>query len=215
MKEESSIDVISQVECLEGVLLAMGTSSDKKFDKKAKAIIGGLAELGTFEEAQRLLGELLGFTAGKGKGDAAPDSWWLGNSKGLVFEDHAKGDASTVFGANKAKQVAGHPAWLGEYCPEARDLMKVTAVLVTPCTMAGRGAKPALMDVRYWELKEFVAWAKKAVNVVRTLKGRLSQEGDLYWRQEAEEELVDAGLTLDSILGMLPVAADAMTIQVK
>ena len=209
-----SVDVITQVERLEDVLLAMGTVHDKRFEKAAKAILEGLAEPETFEEAQRQLGGLLGFVAGNGKGDADPDPWWLGGTKGLVFEDHAKGVASTVFGANKARQAAGHPAWLSEYCPEAGGL-EATAVLVTPCTVAGKGAKPALKNVRYWALDDFCAWAKEALNVVRVLKASLPQEGDLYWRQEAAERLAEAGLTLDAILNTLPVAADAMTIQEK
>ena len=209
-----SVDVISQVERLEGVLLALGTADDKKFEKRAKLILEGLAEPKTFEEAQRQLGELLGFVAGNGKGDADPDPWWLSDTKGFVFEDHAKGVATTVFGANKAKQAAGHPAWLVEYCPEAEGV-DVTAVLVTPCTTAGKGAKPALKELRYWALDDFRAWAKQAVNTVRGLKASLPQEGDLYWRQEAAEKLAEADLTLDAMLDMLPVAADAMTIQEK
>lgn len=209
-----SVDVTSQVERLEGVLLALGTADDKKFEKRAKTILEGLAEPKTFEEAQRQLGELLGFVSDNGKGDADPDPWWLGDTKGLVFEDHAKGAATTVFGANKAKQAAGHSAWLDEYCPEAKGV-DVTAVVVTPCTTAGKGAKPALKELRYWALDEFRAWAREAVNNVRSLKASLPQEGDLYWRQEAAEKLAEASLTLDAILDMLPVAVDAMTIQEK
>ena len=213
-KARASIDLTSQVERLEATLLAMGTAHDKNFERKAKTVLEGLAKPQKFEEAQRQLGELLGFVAGNGKGDADPDPWWLGNTKGIVFEDHAKGAPSTVFGANKAKQAAGHPAWLREYCPEAEGL-ETTAVLVTPCTLAGKGAKPALKDVRYWALDDFRAWARKAVGVVRSLKASLPQEGDLYWRQEAVDKISEAGLTVEAILDMLPVAAEAMTIQNK
>ena len=211
---EHSVDDISQVERLESALLAMGTVHDKKFEMRAKAILDGLGEYKTFEEAQRLLGELLGFVTGNGKGDAAPDPWWLGNTKGIVFEDHAKGAASTVFGATKAKQAAGHPGWLREYCPEANGL-DVNAVLVTPCTVAGKGAKPALQEVRYWALDDFLVWSTEALNVMRKLRASLPQEGDLYWREDAAEKLADANLTLDSILDMLPIAAEAMEIQQK
>jgi len=102
---QQSVDVISQVERLEGVLLAMGTAHNKKFEKRAKQILEGLAKPDTFEEAQRQLGEMLGFVAGNGKGDADPDPWWLGDTKGIVFEDHANGQPTSVFGANKAKQA--------------------------------------------------------------------------------------------------------------
>lgn len=213
-KVTRSVDDMAQVVRLENVLLAMGTVHDRNFEKKARAIVEGLARPETFEEGQRQLGILLGFVAGNGNGDADPDPWWLGDTKGLVFEDHAKGAAATVFGANKAKQAAGHPAWLSEYCREAEGL-ETTAVLVTPCTVAGKGAKPALKGVRYWALDDFRAWAENALNVVRMLKASLPQEGDMYWRQDAAERLAEAGLTLDAILSKLPVAADAMTIQEK
>jgi hypothetical protein len=209
-----TVDVISQVERLEGVLLALGTADDKKFEKRAKTILNGLADPKKFEEAQRQLGELLGFVAGNGNGDANPDPWWLGDTIGIVFEDHADGSAKTVFGANKAKQAAGHPAWLAEYCAEAEGL-DVTAVLITPCTKAGKGAKPALKNIRYWSPEKFEVWAKEAINTVRSLKASLPQEGDLLWRQEAAEKLADTGLTLNAILEVLPVAADEMTIELK
>ena len=147
--ENVSVDVSVQVERLEGVLLALGTASDHQFEKRAKAILDALSTPDTFEEGQRQLGELLGFVAGNAESDAAPDPWWLGDTKGIVFEDHAGGNATKVFGANKAKQAALHPDWLEENIVEAKGL-NLVVVLVTPCTSAGQGSKPALKRVRYW-----------------------------------------------------------------
>ncbi|WP_447406511.1 hypothetical protein, partial [Clostridium perfringens] len=73
-------DAIVQVERLEATLLAMGTANDRAFEKKAKRILKNLVKPETFEEGQRELGELLGFTAGNGESDAAPDPWWLGET---------------------------------------------------------------------------------------------------------------------------------------
>ena len=130
----------------------------------------GLRNLRRSREAQRQLGELLGFVAGNDNSDAAPDPWWLGDTKGIVFEDHANGAAATVLGATKARQAAHHPAWLGEYCPEA-DGLETTAILVTPCTVAGRGAKPALKEVRYWALDDFRAWGQGGTECTARAKG--------------------------------------------
>ncbi|MCB8829674.1 DEAD/DEAH box helicase, partial [Escherichia coli] len=74
-------DAIVQVERHEATLLAMGTANDRAFEKKAKRILKNLVKPETFEEGQRELGELLGFTAGNGESDAAPDPWWLGETK--------------------------------------------------------------------------------------------------------------------------------------
>jgi hypothetical protein len=208
----TTMEVSVQVEKLEGVLLSLGTSDDKKFEKRAKVILEGLAKPNSFEEAQRQLGELLGFDAGNSNGDADPDPWWFGSKIGIVFEDHANGQPTTVFGANKAKQALGHPDWLREFRPEAEGL-EITAVLVTPCTSANIGAKPALKKLRYWEVDAFREWATEAINTIRKLKSSLPQEGDLYWRRDAADRLSSAGLTLESMLTELPIAADAMTIQ--
>lgn len=206
-----STEVLTQVERLEAFLLSMGTSNDKKFEKRAKDIIEGLSSPNLFEEAQRQLGEMLGFEAGNSNGDADPDPWWFGSKMGIVFEDHANGQATTVFGATKAKQAASHPDWIYEFRPEAKDLA-ITAILVTPCIKANTGAKPALHKVRYWQLTNFRHWALEAINTVRSMKAALPQEGDLYWRKDAADRLIKDGLTLESLLSVLPVASDAMEI---
>ncbi|QPC42741.1 DEAD/DEAH box helicase [Kaustia mangrovi] len=209
-----SEEVTVQVERLENVLLALGTASEHKFEKRVKAILDNLADPKTFEEGQRQLGDLLGFVTGNGKGDAAPDPWWLGSAMGIVFEDHADGKASTVFSATKAKQAATHPDWLQENEPEA-DNLDMVAVVVTPCTTAGHGAKPTLKKVRYWSLDDFRSWSKETITIIRTLKISLPPNGDLFWRMNAADTLSSRGRTLETILDTLPVAADAMTIQSK
>lgn len=202
-------DAIAQVEQLETVLLAMGTANDRAFEKKAKRILKNLAKSETFEEGQRELGELLGFTAGNEGSDAAPDPWWLGETKGIVFEDHAGGSAMTVFGAEKAKQAAMHPDWIRDNVPGA-DELNVTAILVTPCVRAGSGAKPALKKVLYWPLDDFQVWAKSAVNTIRELKAKLPPQSDLFWKEVSKDRLHEAGLTQTAIINRLKIASDAM-----
>ena len=202
-------DAIVQVEQLETVLLAMGTANDRAFEKKANRILKSLGKPETFEEGQRELGELLGFTAGNDESDAAPDPWWLGETKGIVFEDHANGSATTVFGAEKAKQAAMHPDWIKDNVPGAGDL-KLTAILITPCTKAGVGAKPALKKVLYWPVDDFHKWAKKAIQTVRELKAKLPPHSDLFWKEDAKDRLHRNGLTQSTIVYRLKTAADVM-----
>lgn len=202
-------DAIVQVERLEAALLALGTANDRGFEKKAKRILKNLGKPETFEEGQRELGELLGFIAGNEESDAAPDPWWLGETKGIVFEDHANGNATTVFGAEKAKQAAMHPDWIKDNVP-GTDELSMTAVLITPCVKAGIGAKPALRKVLYWSVDDFQKWAKKAVQTVRELKAKLPPHSDLFWKDEAKDRLHKDGLTQTTIIKRLKVAADIM-----
>ncbi|WKL22626.1 DEAD/DEAH box helicase family protein [Agrobacterium tumefaciens] len=200
-------DAIVQVERLEAALLAMGTANERAFEKKAKRILNNLGKPQTFEEGHRELGELLGFIVGNEESDAAPDPWWLGETKGIVFEDHANGSDTTVLGAEKAKQAAMHPDWIKENVHGAGEL-NITAVLITPCVKAGIGAKPALGKVLYWSVNDFHKWAKKAIQTIRELKAKLPPHSDLFWKDETKDRLHKEGLTLTTIVYRLQVAAD-------
>lgn len=203
-------DANAQVDRLETALLKMGTANDRTFEKKAARIINNLGKPETFEEGQRELGDLLGFTTGNEKSDAAPDPWWLGETKGIVFEDHADGSPTTVFGAEKAKQAALHPDWIKENVPGSSEL-SMTTILVTPCVKAGIGAKPALKKVLYWSVVDFQKWAKKAVQTVRELKAALPPYSDLFWKEEAKARIHRDGLTQSTIISNLKSAAEMMT----
>lgn len=209
--DTASLEPLKQVERLERQFLAMGMTTHQKFEKRAAKILVGLSTADEFEQAQVELGTLLGFTSGNDESDAAPDPWWLGDHLGIVFEDHADGNVSTVFGATKARQASSHPKWIKKMVAGAAE-MDVRAVLITPCMKAKSGADPQLDDVRYWELAAFREWAATAIAMLRTLKGTFPGEGDLVWRAEAANHLEAEGLTLGAILRRLPIASDAMEI---
>lgn len=209
--DAQNAETLKQVEALEQQFLTMGTATNHKFEKRAAKVQTELAEADTFESAQVELGALLGFSAGNGESDAAPDPWWLGDKLGLVFEAHADGKETTLFGATKARQASSHPKWIKKNIPGA-GAMEILPVLVTPCTKAKSGAAPQLDDVRYWALDAFRAWAIHAIGVLRDLKGTFPGEGDLVWRAEAGQRLEAEGLTLQAIFRDRPMATEAMEI---
>ena len=83
---EVDLELADQVERLEAQLLSLGTAHDRKFVQVEREILDGLASNTKFEAAHERLGRLLGFVSGNDESDAAPDPWWLGRRKGLVFE---------------------------------------------------------------------------------------------------------------------------------
>ena len=200
-------NIIAQVERLEEILLGMGTASDQRFEKKVRRILENINSSASFEEGQRELGELLGFIARNIETDASPDPWWLGETKGIVFEDHADARPETKISATKARQAASHLAWMKEHVPEASNL-DINVILVTPCSQAHQGAKPSLRNVLYWLLDDFQNWATKAINTIRSLKGTLPPDSDLFWREEAAKRLTEERLTLTAIIENCPVAAE-------
>lgn len=204
-------ETLRQIELIEQQFLAMGTATNSKFEKKAATVLTQMVNAATFENSQVELGTMLGFTAGNDESDAAPDPWWLGDKIGIVFEDHADANETTVFGANKARQASSHPKWIKKFVPGTVS-MEIAPVLVTPCTQAKSGADPQLDNVRYWALNRYADWVNNAVAVLRGLKGTFPGEGDLLWRDEAYQRLEAEGLTLEGILKNLPMATSAMQI---
>ena len=210
-QEDVKAETLAQVDRLESRFLALGTSNDRKFEKLAAEIMGNIADPNKFEEGQRLLGELLGFEAGNAKSDAAPDPWWVGASRGIVFEDHANAEAATIFNATKARQAASHPEWIAENVPEAEGVSMVS-ILVTPCTSASFGAKPHLKKVLLWPLDDFRQWVTRAIAVLRDLKATMPPEGDLAWRASAYTKIEAEDLTIAAIEAGLGDAASGLTI---
>jgi hypothetical protein len=80
-EERHQTTVMLQVERLEAQLLRLGTLHNRAFSAREKEIRDGLQVGGSFEQAQVLLGEHLGFSSGKRESDASPDPWWLVTSR--------------------------------------------------------------------------------------------------------------------------------------
>ena len=190
-EEQDQTILMLQVEQLEAQLVRLGTLHNRQFSAREREIREGLQDGDTFEQAQVLLGEHLGFLAGKRESDASPDPWWIVGSITLVFEDHANADGATaVIDATKARQAASHPEWMREHVPASAGT-SIQPVLVTPAKKAKEGAVPHLARVAHWDLEDFRAWAESALVAVRELRRSFQEQGDLAWRAQAAEALSD------------------------
>jgi len=191
--EEGKITLFAQIERVESILAKLGQSHSRQYDQREKVILDGLVSNKNFENAHRMLGELLGFNAGKQESDASPDPWWISERLCIVFEDHAGANATTALDATKARQAAGHPNWMKSNVPEAKDASCVS-VMVSPVSIAKSGAIPHLKDFSFWPLEEFKAWAQNALTVLRTLRTTFIEPGDLSWRCRAASEFESNGM---------------------
>jgi len=187
-EERDQATAMLQVERLEVQLQKLGTLHNRSFSAREREIREGLQSGDRFEAAQVLLGEHLGFEAGKRETDASPDPWWKVGEVVIVFEDHANAGADAVIDATKARQAASHPDWVREHVPGAAG-GTIRAVLVTPAKKAKEGAIPHLSRVCYWGLEEFRHWADAALDGVRELRRSFTEPGHLAWRAEAAAKL--------------------------
>lgn len=184
--------LLLQVEQLEAQLVKLGTLHNRGFSARENAIREGLKDGKLFEQAQVLLGEHLGFNAGKREDDASPDPWWIVGNIALVFEDHANAKSETsVIDAGKARQAASHPDWMREHVPASAGA-QIQPVLVTPAKKAKDGAMPHLGRVAHWDLDDFRQWADRALVTVRDLRREFHEPGDLAWRAKAAQALNDS-----------------------
>jgi hypothetical protein len=181
-------NLLEQVERLESVLESFGTLHDGAFVEAEKKILEGLQSPATFEQAQKSLGELLGFSSGKIESEGSPDPWWISGKYCLVFEDHVNANPSSALSVTKARQTESHPKWMGDNVPESRGC-EIFPILVTPVSDISKGAVPHAKNIYLWRQSEFVKWARKAVSVVRELRTNFIEPGDLVWQAQAAEAL--------------------------
>lgn len=201
-EQETDHKLLGQTERIESILSDLGTVHSRKFDQREKEILEGLRDPARFENAHKLLGEILGFDSGKVESDASPDPWWAIGDLCLVFEDHAGADPNSELDATKARQTASHPNWIKEHVP-VPEQCRILSVLISPVKKASKGAKPHLKDFFYWNLDEFVSWAEQALTVVRELRAKFVEPGDLVWRMEAYDVLRNAELDATSVAAFL------------
>jgi hypothetical protein len=175
------------IERLERQLESLGTANDRRYDRREREIQEGLAQTDppAFEQAQELLGRLIGYDAGNRESSAAPDPWWIADeSLCFVFEDHSAANADSALGADKVRQAAAHPNWVRQELGVPAEA-EVLSVIVSPVSAVDRGAVPHLEGLWYWHLDDFRVWANAALVGIRSLRRSFPGAGDLVWRSEA------------------------------
>jgi len=185
-KDETDSLIMLQVEKIEGVLEELGTAHDRTFVERELKIIEGLNSEDFFEDAQKMLGEHIGFDAGKIEDSGSPDPWWQCGDLCLVFEDHANAKETSSLDIKKARQAASHPTWMKDHITSCQsNSVEILPVLITPVSTVYSGALTFLSGVSLWKLNDFRIWSTEALRIIRELRKTYIQPGDLVWRAEA------------------------------
>ena len=195
-KRESAEDAVlmAQIEKIEGILAQLGTVHDRSFAQREKEILEGLESEDSFEQAHKLLGEMIGFDTGKVEEEGSPDPWWIVGDVCLVFEDHAGAKTSSSIDVKKARQVSSHPNWMQANVPASQQA-KILAVLVTPVKKVHSNAVAHLSGVALWPVENMKKWAQNALGTLRELRKTFVEPGDLGWREEAAELFQERNLS--------------------
>ncbi|NOK16339.1 DEAD/DEAH box helicase [Corallococcus carmarthensis] len=202
--EDDDSALMIQLEHVEAVLATLGTMQEGAFARREKEILDGLMskENGPFERSQKLLGDLLGFEAGKEESDASPDPWWIAGGRCFVFEDHSGAALTSSLDATKARQAASHPNWMNTHVASSRGT-RILSVLVSPVSTAHEGAIPHLGGFALWPLEEYRSWARRALTAIRAVRTKFTEPGDLAWRALAAKLFLDNDLAATKLYDIL------------
>lgn len=190
--KDDSPELALVIERMETAFEKVGKSTSKKIESRFLAIREGLARTDSaepFEQAQLLLGELLGYQAYKSEDDSAPDPCWvITESEGLVFEDYtAPTSEKPRIGKAKILQAKGHPDWLKQQFP------KVTFKVIMCSATADitLDSKPFEAGVCFLGTDDMRRFAEEAIRVIRLLWDSFPGSGDSQWRSSAATILRD------------------------
>lgn len=189
----------SQISGISLCLSKLGTSHARKYDEFEKEIREGLKKPETFEEAQRKLGELLGFSSGNEESQGAPDPWWICENRCVVFEDYINTTKNQSLNITKTRQAASHPNWIKEHRFKDNPNVFITPVVVSPIQKIDSEAIVHAKNLFFWSRDDFLAWAEQALRTIRELRQSFYLDGDLDWQARAADLLKERKIDFLSI----------------
>lgn len=191
------------IERLEVELDQMGTSSDRKFNKRITAILNGLSDNedgNKFEAAHQDLGSLLGYRSENTDLNGGPDPWWIAcDDFCLVAEDYTQTDGSKPIPLYKVRQANDHSTWILDKTKGLSAEVDFVRVVITPATKIEAAAATISNGIAYWNQASFVEWANTAIQVIRNLRLDFPGPGNEQWRVKAIHAYRDAKLDPASI----------------
>lgn len=205
--EASNIErtlLMLQIENIEAILKDLGTTHDRRYLERERLILEGLNDPDKFENSHKLLGEHLGYMAGKEESTGSPDPWWQSGHICLVFEDHVNAKPSSSLDTTKARQAASHPKWMKDNIEScAPENVEIYPVLISPVLTVYPGTLPHLDSVYLWKQDDFISWANKSMAVIRELRKTFVDVGDMVWRSQAADTLKQSGIDVISLITWL------------
>lgn len=186
------------IERIEKQIIIDGVKNNSKFEKRAKDILDSLNDNDgdKFERGHQLLGELLGYNASNSTGSAEPDPWWIINDEiCIVSEDKIYQSEDKPIPPNDVKQADGHKKWIKEKITYLTEQPIIETVMITTANKIESAATTFGDEIWYINRKDFVEWARKAIDSIRKIRRTFVEEGNLDWRANASNTLIELKVT--------------------
>ncbi|WP_315858457.1 DEAD/DEAH box helicase [Cyanobium sp. Lug-B] len=203
MSSEKSCSFLeANIERMENVFADRGYSSIRRFEQDIKSIGDMLRSTDSdqFEEAHRLLGEILGFQSENSTGHAAPDPWWISTAElCIVFEDKSDSNPDNAVPVNTVRQAVSHPKWIRGNT-FVNNTAAIYSSLITTQRKIHRDVPTYADELGYWHIDDFIDFSSEVFNVLRDLRASFVGIGDTSWRDVARQLLKEKCLDPVSII---------------
>jgi tetratricopeptide (TPR) repeat protein len=181
----------ANLERMENVFQSRGYTSIIRFENDAKSIYDGLrsGDSKIFEEAHRLLGELLGFRSKNSSGNGTPDPWWISTDElCIVFEDKSNSKPENAISVDYTRQAVSHEKWI-----RSNETLSQSATiyssLISTQSKIHRDVPTYADDIGYWYIDDFRTFSEKAIGVLRSCRTCFTGIGKAEWRDAARATL--------------------------
>lgn len=200
--QTQSDELASMVERIEEKFAKLGNRNTFRLEKELSEIkqLLSVDDSGCFEKGQTLLGQLIGFDAGKIEIEGSPDPWWIVNERQcFIFEDYTEGKTSSSLSVTKARQAFSHKIWAKKHL-KLREDAQIYVIIVGKIHRSSPAALTYVSEVGFWRSDDFREWASWALDVIRELWTQFPNTGDLFWRQLAIDRLRQSGISPEFIV---------------
>ncbi len=148
-----------------------------------------------FHRGLRGLGEMLGFETETPPGEAAPDCiWTLSPFEIIVHEAKSEQTPDHPIGARDIRQAASHQEWIRANYPEA-ETARTTCLVESPRLAIEASALPHARGLCHATPSELIAICERAMNVLRTVRARVSNLSEEDTLDLIRHEIMAAALT--------------------
>lgn len=186
------------IERIENVFTSIPTL--QKMEKKIKSILEDLNSLNgkNFETGHEELGKLLGFISENPNSTGAPDPYWIINENNVVVsEDKIYEEKNQIKNVpiSDVSEAGRHQPWIIEHEKRIAKGANIYTILITNSSGIDDDARTYADGIYYVNRKEYVDWAAKALNVIRSVWNTFSDVGESEWRESVHQEFIEKGIT--------------------
>ena len=180
------------IERIEHVFTSIPTL--QKMEKKIKVFLEDLNSLNgkNFETGHEELGKLLGFISENPNSTGAPDPYWIINENNVVVsEDKIYEEKNQIKNVpiSDVSEAGRHQPWIIEHEKRIAKGANIYTILITNSSGIDDDARTYAKGIYYVNRKEYVDWAAKALNVIRSVWNTFSDVGEVNGENQFTKNL--------------------------